>query len=67
MNCFIVSEQIMRRNTAADSVATSMFNPPIITRYIRIILNQTDDSQWIRVELLGCKGRFHRDVSCTLS
>ncbi|XP_071795899.1 uncharacterized protein [Asterias amurensis] len=52
------STQIMRRNTAADSVATSMFNPPIIARYIRIILNQTDGSQWIRVELLGCKVRW---------
>ena len=56
MNCFIVSEQIIRRNTAAGSVATIMFNPPIIARYIRIILNQTDGSLWIRVELLGCKG-----------
>ncbi|XP_071795900.1 uncharacterized protein [Asterias amurensis] len=52
------STQIMRRNTAADSVSTSMFNPPIIARYIRIILNQTDGSQWIRVELLGCKVRW---------
>ncbi|XP_071795614.1 uncharacterized protein [Asterias amurensis] len=52
------SAQIIRRNTTADSVATSMFNPPIITRYIRIILNQTDGSLWIRVELLGCQVRW---------
>ncbi|XP_071796274.1 uncharacterized protein [Asterias amurensis] len=52
------SAQIIRRNTAADSVATSMFNPPISARYIRIILNQTDGSLWIRVELLGCKVRW---------
>ncbi|XP_071796193.1 uncharacterized protein [Asterias amurensis] len=51
------SAQIIRRNTAADSVATSMFHPTIIARYIRIILNQTDGSLWIRVELLGCKVR----------
>ncbi|XP_071796246.1 uncharacterized protein [Asterias amurensis] len=52
------SAQIIRRNTTSDSVATSMFNPPIIARYIRIILNQTDGSLWIRVELLGCKVRW---------
>ncbi|XP_071795635.1 uncharacterized protein [Asterias amurensis] len=52
------SAQIIRRNTAADSVATSMFNPPITARYIRISLNQTDGSLWIRVELLGCKVRW---------
>ncbi|XP_071795628.1 uncharacterized protein [Asterias amurensis] len=52
------SAQIIRRNTAADSVATSMFNPPITARYIRITLNQTDGSLWIRVELLGCKVRW---------
>ncbi|XP_071795892.1 uncharacterized protein [Asterias amurensis] len=52
------STQIIRRNTAADSVATSIFNPPVIARYIRIILNQTDGSLWIRVELLGCKVRW---------
>ncbi|XP_071795659.1 uncharacterized protein [Asterias amurensis] len=52
------SAQIIRRNTAADSEATSMFTPPITARYIRIILNQTDGSLWIRVELLGCKVRW---------
>ncbi|XP_071795596.1 uncharacterized protein [Asterias amurensis] len=52
------STQIMRRNTTADSVATSMFHPPITARYVRIILNQTDGSLWIRVELLGCKVRW---------
>ncbi|XP_071796301.1 uncharacterized protein [Asterias amurensis] len=52
------STQIIRRNTTADSVATSMFHPTINARYIRIILNQTDGSLWIRVELLGCKVRL---------
>ncbi|XP_071796300.1 uncharacterized protein [Asterias amurensis] len=52
------SAQIIRRNSAADAVATSMFHPPITARYIRIILNQTDGSLWIRVELLGCKVRW---------
>ncbi|XP_071796313.1 uncharacterized protein [Asterias amurensis] len=49
------SAQIIKKDATADSIATSMFHPPIITRYVRIILNQTDGSLWIRVELLGCK------------
>ena len=57
-----VSQQIIRRNTTSSSEATSVFHPPIRACYIRIILNQTNGSLWIRLELLGCKGQFQQDL-----